>query len=415
MPQQRWLRIIPVAFVMYTIAFIDRTNISLALPRISHDLGMDPVQAGSAAGVFFWGYLLLQVPGGYIANRWSAKHFVSILLMAWGICAVGTGLVHTGREFWIMRFLLGVAEGGVWPAILVLLSHWFPRAERARANAFWMLCLPLSLIISSPLSGWILGRWDWRILLISEGALPIVWLIIWVLMIYDLPHHAPWISSSEREFLETTLQRESGDVDPARAKLSLPAMVGYPVPLMVCVYFLQTCGTYGFLFWFPAALENARKLTHLAVGGLFTLPYILTAIGMVWNARHSDLHHERRRHVAGAYGVGGVCLLIGVLTNTHWPLLSFGFLCLAAAGPYSALGPFWAIPTETLPSSIAGSAIGVVNAFGNLGGFFGPLIVGFFYRRTGNFHYAFTALAVGLLAASGLSLLLPKLKARPPH
>ena len=385
MPQQRWLRIIPVAFVMYTIAFIDRTNISLALPRISHDLGMDPVQAGSAAGVFFWGYLLLQVPGGYIANRWSAKHFVSILLMAWGICALGTGLVHTGREFWVMRFLLGVAEGGVWPAILVLLSHWFPRAERARANAFWMLCLPLSLIISSPISGWILGRWDWRILLISEGALPIVWLIIWVLMIYDLPHHAPWISPSEREFLQTTLQRESGEVSPERTKFSLKATLGYPVPLMVCVYFLQTCGTYGFLFWFPTALENARKLSHLAVGLLFMLPYILTAMGMAGNAWHSDLHHERRRHVAGAYGVGGVCLLIGVLTNTQWPLLSFGLLCVANAGPYSALGPFWAIPTETMPASIAGSAMGVVNALGNLGGFFGPLIVGFIYKRTGNF------------------------------
>jgi len=415
MPQQRWLRIIPVAFVMYTIAFIDRTNISLALPRISHDLGMDPVQAGSAAGVFFWGYLLLQVPGGYIANRWSAKHFVSILLLVWGACALGTGLVHTGNEFWVMRFSLGVAEGGVWPAVLVLLSHWFPRAERARANAFWMLCLPLSLIISSPLSGWILGRWDWRILLISEGALPIVWLIIWVVMVYDLPHQAPWISSSEREFLETTLQRESGEVNPVRAKLSLAALVGHPVPLMVCVYFLQTCGSYGFLFWFPAALENARKLSHLAVGFLFTLPYIITAIGMVLNAHHSDRHHERRGHVAAAYAWGGVCLLIGVLTNTRWPLLSFGFLCLAAAGPYSALGPFWAIPTETLPPSIAGSAMGVVNAFGNLGGFFGPLVVGFLYKRTGNFHSGFSALGLGLLVAAGLSLLLPKVSAAPQN
>lgn len=415
MPQQRWLRIIPVAFVMYTIAFIDRTNISLALPRISHDLGLDPVQAGSAAGVFFWGYLLLQVPGGYIANRWSAKHFVSILLAAWGLCAVGTGLVHSGREFWVMRFLLGVAEGGVWPAVLVLLSHWFPRAERARANAFWMLCLPLSLIISSPLSGWILGRWDWRILLISEGALPIVWLIIWVAMIYDLPSQARWISPGERDFLESTLQRESGEANPAGAKFSPAALLGHPVPLMVCVYFLQTCGTYGFLFWFPAALENARKLSHLAVGILFALPYILTAIGMVLNAQHSDRHHERRRHVAGAYTVGGVCLLIGVLTNARWPLLSFGFLCLAAAGPYSALGPFWAIPTETLPPSVAGSAMGVVNAFGNLGGFFGPLVVGFLYQRTGNFHSAFSVLGLGLLAAGGLSLLLPRVSAVPQN
>ena len=158
----------------YTIAFIDRTNISLALPSMSRDLHMDPAQAGDAAGVFFWGYLLLQIPGGYLAQRWSAKKFVSILLVLWGLAAVACGLVTTWRELWVMRLLLGVAEGGVWPAVLVMLSHWFPRAERARANAYWMLCMPVAVVVSSPLSGWILGRWDWRVLLIAEGALPFV-------------------------------------------------------------------------------------------------------------------------------------------------------------------------------------------------------------------------------------------------
>lgn len=415
MPRQRWLRIIPVAFIMYTIAFIDRTNISLALPGLSRDLGMDPVQAGSAAGVFFWGYLLLQIPGGYIANRWSAKHFVSILLAAWGLCAVVTGLVHTGREFWVMRLLLGVAEGGVWPATLVLLSRWFPRAERARANAYWMLCLPLALIISSPLSGWILGRWNWRILLIAEGTLPILWLIIWAVMIHDVPSKAPWISHSERAFLEATLQRESEEVNPARTRFSLAAFVRGPVPLMVCIYFLLTCGSYGFLFWFPAALEHARTLSHFVVGILFALPYLIVAIGMVLNARHSDFHHERYRHVAVALAGGGVFLLAGVLTSGRWPVLSLGFLCLAAAGPYSALGPFWAIPTETLPLSVAGSMMGVVNALGNLGGYFGPLVVGFLYKLTGNFQVAFAALGLGLLIACGLSFWLPRVCTLPQN
>ena len=169
MRSERWLRIIPVAFIMYTIAFIDRTNISLALPSMARELHMTSTQAGDAAGIFFWGYLLLQIPGGHLAQRWSAKRFVSILLVLWGVCSVGCGLVRTTHEFWIMRFLLGVAEGGVWPATLVLLSHWFPRPERARANAYWMLCLPVAVIVSSPVSGWILGRWNWRVLLIAEG------------------------------------------------------------------------------------------------------------------------------------------------------------------------------------------------------------------------------------------------------
>ena len=166
MPNRRWLRIIPVAFIMYTIAFVDRTNISLALPDIARDLHMNPEQSGNAAGIFFWGYIVLQIPGGYLAERWSAKKFVSALLVIWGLCAVVGGLVRTQNEFFFMRFLLGVAEGGVWPATLVLLAHWFPRGERARANAYWMLCLPTAVVLSSPVSGWILGRWGWRAMLL---------------------------------------------------------------------------------------------------------------------------------------------------------------------------------------------------------------------------------------------------------
>ena len=156
-PEDRWIRIITVAFIMYTIAYIDRTNVSLALPLMSRDLHMDPTHAGDAVGVFFWGYMVLQIPGGYLAQHSSAKKFVSLLLVFWGVCSAATGFVRTGREFWWMRLALGVAEGGVWPAVLVLLSHWFPRAERARANAYWMLCMPVALILSSPLPA-CLGR-----------------------------------------------------------------------------------------------------------------------------------------------------------------------------------------------------------------------------------------------------------------
>ena len=223
--QERWLRIIPTAFVMYTIAYIDRTNISMALPSMSRELHMTPTQAGNAAGIFFWGYLLLQIPGGYLAERWSAKRFVSVLLVAWGICSVACGLVHTARQFWVMRLLLGVTEGGVWPATLVLLAHWFPRAERARANGYWMLCQPAAVILASPLSGWILGHWDWRVLLISEGALPFVWLVVWWRFIDDHPHQARWISAAERDHLESTLLRESAELEPVSPEPFLRTLV----------------------------------------------------------------------------------------------------------------------------------------------------------------------------------------------
>jgi len=406
MLQQRWLRIIPVAFIMYTIAFIDRTNISLALPSMSRELQMDPTQAGDAAGIFFWGYLLLQIPGGYLAHRWSAKRFVSIALVAWGVCAVACGLVHSWREFWVMRFLLGVAEGGVWPATLVLLSNWFPRAERARANAFWMLCQPVAVIASSPLSGWILGRWDWRVLLVAEGALPFLWLLVWVCFIHDHPHQAHWISTEEREYLQATLRREAKELEPVRPEPYLRALMRPQVLVMVCIYFLLNSGSYGFLFWLPSALASAKRLSNLWVGVLFAIPYIVTAIAMVLNSQHSDKTRERRRHVAAALAWGGVFLLAGILASQHSPIVSFTFICLAGAGPYAALGPFWAIPTETLPQAVAGSAMGLVNAIGNLGGYFGPLVVGYLSQRTGNFLYAFGLLSLGLLVSSILTGLL---------
>ena len=406
MPQQRWLRIIPVAFIMYTIAFVDRTNISLALQPIIHDLHISSTQAGRAAGVFFWGYLLLQIPGGYLAHRWSAKRFVSVLLVVWGVCSAVTGLVSTWREFWMMRLLLGVAEGGVWPATLVLLSSWFPRAERARANAYWMLCLPVAVVFSSPLSGWILGRWNWRVLLISEGALPFLWLVVWWYFISDHPHQAQWISAEERDYLEKTLRRESSELQPVSPEPYLRLLLRPHVLLMVGIYFLDTTGNYGYLFWLPSALQNAKKMSSVHVGFLFALPYIVTAIGMVLISRHSDRTREREAHVAVALASGGILLLSSVLVSNHAPAWSFGLIALVGAGSYGVLGPFWAIPTETLPPSVAGSAMGLINALGNLGGYVGPLAVGYLNQRTGNFLFAFGVLSAGFLTASALSLLL---------
>lgn len=420
MPSQRWLHIIPVSFIMYTIAFIDRTNVSLALPSMSRDLHMNPTQAGGAAGIFFWGYVALQIPGGHLAQRWSAKRFVSILLVVWGLCSVCCGLVQTYREFWVMRLLLGVAEGGVWPAVLVLLSHWFPRGERARANAYWMLCLPIAVIVSSPLSGWILGHWNWRVLLIAEGALPFLWLIIWWTFIDDYPQEARWISPEERNYLEVTLLEESRELgllkqdplaepEPAwRSLLKFGRTLLNPVVLvMVGIYLMQNTGNYGFLFWLPTVLGNARKMSSLSVGTLFAVPYIVTAIGMVVLSRHSDKHCERRGHVAFGLAWAGACMLACVLLTGRSPALGFVAISMVGAGSYGTLGAFWAIPTETLPRSISGSAMGLINALGNLGGYFGPLVVGFVYHRTGDFRYAFAVLCLGYLTGSAATLLLP--------
>ncbi len=411
MPEQRWFRVISVAFIMYTIAFIDRTNISLALPSMVRDLHLTPTEAGNATGVFFWGYLVLQIPGGYLAEHWSAKRFVSILLVAWGLCSVFTAFVHTGEGFWWMRLLLGVAEGGVWPAVLVLLSHWFPSRERARANAYWMLCLPVAVVLSSPLSGWILGRWNWRVLLVVEGAFPIVWLLIWWLAIDDHPRQAPWISAEECDFLEQTLAREKADLRPVAHEPYLRSLLRPEVLLMVVIYFLVNCGNYGYLFWLPSAIEHTRKISNVRVGLLFAVPYVITAIGMVLISRRSDKYRERRGHIAFGLAWGGVLLMASVLSSSSTPVLSFVLIALVGAGTYGMLGPFWAIPTETLPETVAGSAMGLINALGNLGGFFGPLAVGYFNQRTGGFVYPFALLSLAFLAGAALSFFfLPRKK-----
>ncbi len=407
MKSERWLHIIPVAFIMYTIAFIDRTNVSMALPSMSRALNMNPTEAGGAAGVFFWGYMLLQIPGGHLAQRWSAKRFVTILLIVWGICSVACGLVRTWQQFLVMRFLLGVAEGGVWPAVLILLSHWFPRRERARANAYWMLCLPVAVIISSPLSGWILAHWNWRVLLMSEGALPFLWLVIWWLFINDHPREARWISEEERGYLEGVLEKESSELEPAEPVPFLQALAKPAVFLMVGIYLMMTLGNYGITFWLPTVLAKAGQFNIQTVSLLYLVPYAVAAVGMVLISRHSDKKHERRGHVAFGLGWSGMCMLACILFMGRAPVWAFASISLVGVGSYGMLGPFWAIPTETMPRSISGSAMGLINALGNLGGYFGPQAVGYVFNRTGDFRYAFGLICLAYFMASILTLLLP--------
>jgi MFS family permease len=410
MREQRWLRIIPVALVMYTISYIDRTNISLALdPTISsmmRDLLMDDRMKGEAAGIFFFGYVLLQIPGGYWATRWSARKIISLFLIAWGICAIGCGLARTFRQFEVMRFMLGVAESGVFPATLVLLANWFPRSERARANAYWTLCQPLAVAASAPLTGWLLGAYGWQKMLILEGMLPFLWLPVWLFCIRDHPREATWISTEEKDFLETTLERESAAMGPPHSVSLWGRICERPVLVLIAMYFLQNGAAYGCMTFFTSSLKG-RAFNGLQYGILFGIPYALTAVFMVLNSRHSDKTRERRGHVALAYSLSGISLILSVGLREHF-WLSYAFMCLAIPGPFTAMGPFWSIPSETLPRSAVGLVIGLVNAFGNLGGFAGPYIAGWLKQEYQSLTVAFDVLGAGLLLGAALAFLLPK-------
>lgn len=410
MTQQRWLRIIPVALFMYTISYIDRTNVSLALDpnhsSMMKDLLMDDKMKGEAAGIFFFGYLLLQIPGGWLASRWSARKLIGLCLIAWGACAVGCGLAQTFRQFEVMRVLLGVAEGAVFPATLVLLASWFPSAERARANAYWNLFQPLAVAGSAPLTGWLLKLYDWHTMLILEGLLPLIWLPIWWFGIRDHPREAKWISAGEREHLEITLRREQAELE-SSAKVSSAASLLQPtVFVMVALYFLHNCAVYGCMTFFTTVL-NGQGFGPVQTSLLFAVPYAVTAVIMILVSRHSDKTRERRGHVAAVYAMSGVSLILSVVFREHF-WLSFAFMCLAIPGPYSGMAPFWAIPGETLPRNAMGLVMGTVNAFGNLGGFVGPYIIGTLADRYHSTAVGFTVIGMGMLGCAALAFLLPK-------
>lgn len=410
---QRWLRLIPVALVMYTISYVDRTNVALALdPGISsmmHDLLMDDRLKGQAAGIFFLGYVLLQVPGGYLAAHWSPKKLISLFLVFWGICAVGCGLASSFREFAVMRFLLGVAESGVYPTMLVLLANWFPRSQRARANAYWGLCQPLAVAASAPVTGWLLGGWGWQTMLMIEGALPFLWLPVWLYCISDHPRDAKWISRGEKEFLETTLQREASELEAVKEIHVGRALLRPVVFVMLGICFLYNFASYGCNTFLTEGLKGGgHHFTGLQTGLLFAVPYAVTAIVMVLLSHHSDRTRERRGHAAFIYAVSGASLIASVLLKEHFFWLSYAFLCLAIPGPFAGLAPFFAIPTETMPRAAAGAVMGLVNALGNVGGYLGPAIVGELKHRTHGMTIPFGVLGCALLAAAALCFLLPK-------
>jgi MFS family permease len=370
------------------------------------DLFMDDRMKGQAAGIFFLGYVLLQIPGGYLASHWSARKVISLFLILWGICAIGCGLSHTFRQFEVMRFLLGVAESGVFPATTVLLANWFPRSERARANAYWNLCQPLAVAGSAPFTAWLLGAYGWQRMLILEGLLPFMWLPIWWFGIRDHPREAKWLSREERTFLETTLEKEAAALEPPKDVAWWDRLREPTLFVMIAIYFLHNCAAYGCMTFFTAGLKD-RGFSAVQYGILFAVPYAVTAVVMILNSWHSDKTHERRGHVALVYVMSGTSLMLSVLLRDHF-WLSYTFMCLAIPAPFAALAPFWALASETMPRGVFGWVVGLVNAFGNLGGFAGPYIVGWLSKEYHSTAIAFNALGLGMLIAAALAFLLPK-------
>lgn len=400
----RWRRIIPVAFLMYTIAYMDRINVGFGFSGMEKSLHISASVAGLAGGIFFFGYLFLQIPGGHIAAKFSAKKFVLISLLVWGLFAILTGVVTNETELLVVRFLLGVAEGGVWPATLILLSRWFPLEERARANMYWMFCLPVAAIIMAPISGIIVQHLSWRYLFIFEGLPPFIWAIVWWLLIADSPETASFISADEKEYLRTKFEE-----DRAQTKdVSQDWRVAFSNPrvwLLVVIYFLVQVGFYGFALWLPTVIKGLTKSGFTATGFITALPFLAALILMWINANHSDRTGERKGHVALPLIFGGLALFGSTIT-THMIWLSLIFLILTEGFMLPYIGVFWTLPPLLIKEAGLGPTMGLINGIGNLGGFFGPFIVGALITATHSTFSGMVTLTIVLIVAGLLILTL---------
>jgi MFS family permease len=392
---KRWTYILPVIVFIYVIAYIDRTNISFALPHLKHDMRLTGSQQGFVAGVFFFGYLLLQVPGGYMAERWSARKWIAILMVSWSACAVAAGFTHNYRELVLARFLLGVAEGGVQPALMTTIRSWFPFSERSRAYAIFKLYTPISSLIAAPLAGLILTYGTWRDLLIIQGGVPLILgLVVWLAIMRDTPAKAKWLSANERNHIESARLREG---EPLHHRGTFKAAFTSPIVWMFAlIYTMTQLGLLGLTIWLPSLLKKSFH-SDLEVGLAAMLPAVGSAVAIVLIGRSADRHGRHIAHIAATLGVGAVVLgAAGFLAaNQKWLVLAA--MVVATAASIAWYGPFWATVTKLMPVAAASAGIGVVNGVGNLGGFIGPYVGGWLSDLSGG--YVLTQLFFGLVFA----------------
>lgn len=408
-PRQRWLRIIPPILIACIISYMDRVNIAFAMPGgMDQELGITATMAGLAGGIFFLGYLFLQVPGGKIAVHGSGKKFIGWSLVAWAVISVLTGLVTNHYQLLALRFLLGVAEGGMLPVVLTMISNWFPDAERGRANAIVIMFVPIAGIITAPLSGWIITALDWRWLFIIEGLLSLVVLVLWSLTVYDRPQEARWISEAEKKYLVETLAAEQRAI--AGKKTVVNASLGAVLSdrtmwqLIALNFFYQT-GIYGYTLWLPTILKELTHTSMGQVGMLAILPYVGAIAGMFLFSSLSDRTGKRKLFVSLPLIGFATCMFLSVVLKENvW--LSYTALVGCGFFLQSAAGVFWTIPARLFSAEMAGGARGVINALGNLGGFCGPYAVGVLitlYSKDAGVY----CLAISLAIAALMALLLP--------
>jgi ACS family tartrate transporter-like MFS transporter len=401
-------RLLPFLFLLYVIAFLDRMNVGAAALQMPHDLGFSEGVIGIGAGIFFLGYFLLEIPGALIVERWSARRWIARIMISWGVMTVFMAFIHTSHQFYVVRFLVGAAEAGFLPGVIIYLTHWFRNQDRAKAIAFFYAANPLSYVIGSPLAGLLLGlSWlglrGWRWLFVIEGIPAIVVGVITIWYLTDWPKEAHWLPDDEKSWITGELQREKEAKNRRRSYNVWEALRHRDVLLLTGCYFCAMTGSYGIAFWLPTILKRLSGESDLKVTLLAALPYVAAFITQQVNGWHSDRTGERRWHAAIPVFVCGAAIALAVVYRANLTM-SVALFVLAGGAFYGFQPVFWAVPTLFLSESAAAASIGLINAVGNLGGFVGPMVIGYLANRTHSFSPGLLYLVASLFMSGVLML-----------
>jgi MFS transporter, ACS family, tartrate transporter len=381
-------RLMPFLFLLYCVAYIDRNNIGFAGLQMIGELRFSDAVFGFGSGIFFIGYVLLGIPGAMLVEKWSARKTMAATMVAWGCVASATGLIHTERQFYIMRFALGVAEAAFFPGIITYLGHWHRAEDRAKAVALFMAAIPVSQVIAAPLSAALMNvHWmnlaGWRWLLLLEGAPAVLCGLLSWLFLTDRPWQAKWLLPEEREWLTNELARESSGKPPVRVPL-LTALRSREIWLLCLAYFGGTTGNYGVNLWMPRMLQKLGGLSASATSLLAAIPAMAAVPAMLVCGWHSDRTGERRWHTATPRFAAGLALAAVAM-----PIVGLrgavALFAISLSGIVAAYPPLWAIPTSFLGPAAAAASIGLISSLGNLGGFAGPAIIGWVSTQTGSY------------------------------
>ena len=403
-------RLLPFVFLIYIVNYIDRVNVSFANLRMSADLGFSDSVYGLGVGMFYVTYVLFEIPGAIIVERWSARKWISRIMISWGIVTIFTGFVHNVTQFYAARFLLGAAESSFFPGMIVYLTHWFSARDRSRAIACLYAANPAAALIGSPLAGWLLGvHWysltGWRWLFILEGIPAVLVGIVTYFYMTDRPEHAPWLPPDERDWLVNELHQELQAKNKIRNPTILEAFGDLRILRLILAYFLALTGALGTIYWLPTFVKRLSGFSNRSVTSLLLIPALMGIIGMLVNGWHSDKTAERHWHTAVPLLAAG--LMFGLLTVfRHEVPFAIACLLLGSGFLFAYYPTFWAIPTVMLSAATAAATFGLINSVGQLGGLAGNYTIGFLNDRTHSLAASFGFITLVYFAAGSLILTL---------